>query len=80
MMDLRKEVEMAMEDRERGTWLQVRLTEDEKGLLAALAEEYGVSISAFVRMMMMHFDEKRPTVAIRFGPKADALATETTGA
>lgn len=70
---------MNMEDRERGTWLQVRMTEEEKALLTELSTEYGMSISAFVRMMITHFDEKRPTVAIRFGPKADALATEQAG-
>lgn len=67
---------MNNDERERATWLQVRMSEDEKALLSALADEYGLSVSAFVRMMISHFDEKRPTVAVRFGPKADAPATE----
>lgn len=74
-----REVEMNQKDRERGTWLQVRMSEEDKALLARLSQEYGMSVSAFVRMMIVHFDEKRPTVALRFGPKVDALATEMTG-
>lgn len=70
---------MSTDERDRGTWLQVRMTDEEKARLASLAEEYGVSISAFVRMMVAHFDEKRPTVSVRFGPKADAPAPEVAG-
>jgi hypothetical protein len=60
---------MSNDERERATWLQVRMSEEEKALLATLSDEYGVSISAFVRMMIVHFEEKRPTVAMRFSPK-----------
>jgi hypothetical protein len=73
----RREVTMNNEERERGTWLQVRMTEEEKTLLSQLADEYGVSISALVRMMVTHFDEKRPTVSVRFGPKETTLAGAT---
>lgn len=72
-------VQMSNDDKERPTWLQVRMSEDEKALLAGLSEEYGLSISAFVRMMISHFDEKRPTVAVRFSPKAEAPVTEMAG-
>lgn len=72
-------VQMNNDERERATWLQVRMTEEEKALLSELSIEYGLSISAFVRMMIAHFDEKRPTVSIRFGPKAEAPVAEMAG-
>lgn len=72
-------VQMSNDERERATWLQVRMSEEEKALLSTLSEQYGLSISAFVRMMIAHFDEKRPTVSVRFGPKADAPVTEMAG-
>lgn len=72
-------MQMSNDERERATWLQVRMSEDEKALLSTLSEEYGLSISAFVRMMIAHFDEKRPTVSVRFGPKVDASVTEMAG-
>jgi len=59
---------MNMEEQERGTWLQVRMSEEEKALLVKISAEYGLSISAFVRMMVTYFDDKRPTVAVQFGP------------
>lgn len=65
-----------MAEEEKGTWLQVRMSNDEKLALAALAEEYGVSLSQMVRMMIAHFEEKRPVINLRFGPKADAPALE----
>ena len=68
-----------MNAEERGTWLQVRMSDEEKSLLTELASEYGLSVSAFVRMMVAHFDEKRPTVSLRFGPKVDAPTTEMAG-
>ena len=71
--------QMSNDEKDRPTWLQVRMSEDEKVLLAALSDEYGLSISAFVRMMIAHFDEKRPTVSVRFGPKAEAPVAEMAG-
>lgn len=65
-------LQMSNDERERATWLQVRMSEEEKALLTTLSDEYGLSVSAFVRMMIAHFDEKRPTVSVRFGPKAVA--------
>lgn len=70
---------MSNDERDRATWLQVRMSEDEKALLSTLSDEYGMSVSAFVRMMIAHFDEKRPTVAVRFSPKAGAPVTEMAG-
>lgn len=66
---------MGMEQ-ERDTWLQVRMSNEEKLMLAALAAAYDVTLSQMVRMMIAHFDEKRPTISLRFGPKADAPALE----
>lgn len=51
-----------------GQSLQVRMSEGEKALLVKISAEYGLSISAFVRMMVTYFDDKRPTVAVQFGP------------
>lgn len=70
---------MSNDERDRATWLQVRMSEDEKALLSTLSDEYGMSVSAFVRMMIAHFDEKRPTVSVRFSPKAGAPVTEIAG-
>jgi transcriptional regulator with XRE-family HTH domain len=61
----RKAVQMSNDDGERITWLQVRMSEDEKALLSDLAGEYGVSISALVRMMIVHVYEKRPSFVVR---------------
>lgn len=66
-----------MADEEKGTWLQVRMSNEEKLQLAELAENYGVTLSQMVRMMIAHFEEKRPVISLRFSPKADAPALET---
>ena len=66
---------MGMEE-EKGAWLQVRMSTEEKLQLASLAEEYNVSLSQMVRMMVTYFEEKKPTISLRFGPKADAPALE----
>lgn len=64
------------DEKDRGTWLQVRMTDEEKLQLVALAEEYNVSLSAMVRMMTTYFVDKKPVINVRFGPKADAPAQE----
>lgn len=68
---------MGMEE-DKGVWLQVRMTTEEKFALASLAEEYNVSLSQMVRMMVSYFEEKKPIINMRFGPKADAPALEAT--
>jgi hypothetical protein len=65
---------MSNEVRERGAWLQVRVSEGEKARLTQLADDYGVSMSALVRMMLTHFEEKKPTVSMVFVPKGAPLA------
>jgi hypothetical protein len=63
-------------DQEKYSWLQVRMTNEEKLELVELAEKYGVSLSAMVRMMTTYFLEKEPVISMKFGPKADAPALE----
>jgi len=61
-------------DQEKYSWLQVRLTNEEKLELVELAEKYNVSLSAMVRMMTTYFIEKEPVISMKFGPKVDAPA------
>lgn len=61
---------------DRGAWLQVRMSNEEKLQLAALAEAYNVTLSQMVRMMVNYFDERKPTISLRAVPKADAPALE----
>lgn len=70
---------MGTEENDRA-WLQVRLTNEEKLELTALAEEYNVSLSQMVRMMTAYFVERKPIISVRFAPKADAPAREVAGA
>ena len=70
---------MSSSERDRGTWLQVRMSDEEKLTLAKLAEEYDVSISALVRLMIAYVDEKHPVLSLRFGPKVDASTQELAG-
>ena len=73
---------MGMEENEKASWLQVRMTSEEKLEMVALAEEYNVSLSAMVRMMTTYFTEKKPVinVSLQFSPKADAPALEAAAA
>lgn len=73
------DIQMSNDDKERPSWLQVRMSEEDKTLLSKLSEDYGLSISAFVRMMIAYFDEKRPTVSVRFSPKTETTIAEMAG-
>ena len=63
-------------EQEKDSWLQMRMSNEEKLQLAAVADEYGVSLSAMVRMMIAYFADKKPVVSVKFSPKADAPALE----
>ncbi len=39
--------------------ITIRLTEEEKELYKSLAEKYGISVSALIRLAMREFIEKR---------------------
>lgn len=71
---------MSSSERDRGSWLQVRMSDEEKTALVRLAAEYDVSISTLVRLMIAYIDEKHPVLSVRFGPKADASTPELAGA
>lgn len=46
------------------TWLQVRMTQDEKERLELVASSYGMNVSTFVRSVVAYFDERRPNLVI----------------
>jgi len=49
---------------DKPTWLQVRMTTEEKERLEAVADAYGMNVSTFVRSVITYFDEKRPSLVI----------------
>lgn len=49
---------------DKPTWLQVRMTPEEKERLEVVAGVYGMNVSTFVRAVITYFDEKRPNLVI----------------
>ena len=52
--------------------LQVRVSEDDHKLAGELAEDYGVSVSELVRLLLTYADEHRPEVTFTYRPKNKA--------
>lgn len=49
---------------DKRTYLQVRMTENEKERVIALAADYGMDMSTFVRAMLIYFEQQRPNLVI----------------
>lgn len=59
---------------ERDFFVQVRVTEEERNMFRRLAATYGMDLSTFVRSVMAHINETRPTLKVPPGPEAAPLS------
>lgn len=58
----------------RETYLQIRVTEEDKALVKDLAGEYNVSVSELVRFALIYINEQRPALTITLTPQGKVLA------
>jgi len=50
--------------REKGKFIQVRVSDNEKVMVKALADDYGLDVSSFFLAVMDHIKDERPTLKI----------------
>ncbi len=63
-----------MNPAEKTKFLQVRMSEEERETVDALAAEYGMDASNFIRAMISFVDQQRPVLRIVPLKKEPALA------
>ena len=63
-----------MNPAEKTKFLQVRMSEEERETVDALAKEYGMDASNFIRAMISFVDQQRPVLRIVTLKKEPALA------